>query len=127
MIVTDSSAGLSALLHAGPARELLAREQIHAPHLIDIEIAGAVRRGALAGTWTVARGWRVLKTWGELGVIRYGANTLLPRIWQLRDNLSAYDATYVALAEALACPLVTADGRLSRAAGVRCTVTVVPR
>ncbi|MBA2239982.1 MAG: PIN domain-containing protein [Solirubrobacterales bacterium] len=48
-------------------------------------------------------------------------------MWQLRENLSAYDATYVALAEALGCPLITADARLSRAPGLRCPVTVVPR
>jgi predicted nucleic acid-binding protein len=52
---------------------------------------------------------------------------LLPRIWQLRDNLTAYDAAYVALAEALDCTLVTADGRLGRSTGARCPITVVPR
>ena len=127
MIVVDSSAALSALLHDGPARDLLGREQLHAPHLIDVEVASVLRRGALDGTWTAAKGSRTLTTWGRLGVIRYGTHTLLPRVWQLRDNLTAYDAAYVALSEALGCALVTADGRMGRASGVRCPVTVVPR
>jgi len=127
MIVADASAALSALLHDGPARELLGREQLHVPHLIDVEIASALRRGVSTRTVTAARGLRLICTWADLGVSRYAAHTLLPRIWQLRDNLTSYDATYVALAEALSCSLVTADGKLSRSAGLRCTVTVVPR
>ena len=127
MIVVDSSAVLSALLQSGPARELLGAEQIHAPHLVDIEIASVLRRGARDGTWSAARGARTLTTWSRLGVTRYGTHTLLPRIWQLRDNLTAYDAAYVALAEALDCALVTADGRIARASGARCPITVVPR
>jgi len=58
---------------------------------------------------------------------RYPVFTLLERVWDLRENLSAYDASYVALAELLNCPLMTADARLSRAPGVRCSITVVPR
>ena len=126
MIVADASAALSALLHDGPARELLGREPIHVPHLIDVELASVVRRGAMARTWTAVSGSRLLNAWARLGVTRYGAHTLLPQIWRLRDNFTAYDATYVALAEALDCPLVTADGRLGRASGQRCAVTVVP-
>jgi predicted nucleic acid-binding protein len=127
MIVADASAALSALLHDGPARELLGREQLHVPHLIDVEIASALRRAAAVRTVPAARGSRLLRTWAELGVTRYAAHTLLPRIWQLRDNFTAYDAAYVALAEALNCTFVTADARLSRSSGLRCPVTVVPR
>ena len=58
---------------------------------------------------------------------RYPAFTLLDRVWEPRENLSAYDASYVALAELLDCSLLTADARLSRAPGVRCPITVVPR
>lgn len=61
-----------------------------------------------------------------MGIVRYGTHGLLGRVWELRDNLSAYDAGYVALAEALGCTLVTADARVSRAPGVRCSITVVP-
>ncbi|MGI8900400.1 MAG: type II toxin-antitoxin system VapC family toxin [Nocardioides sp.] len=63
----------------------------------------------------------------RLGMTRYAVFTLLDRVWQLRDNLSAYDASYVALAESLDCTLLTADARLSRAPGLRCPITVVPR
>lgn len=69
---------------------------------------------------------RALAVWGQLAVTRYAAMPLWHRVWALRDNLSAYDATYVALAEALQVDLLTADGRLARAPHVRCTVTVVP-
>ena len=72
-------------------------------------------------------GWNALDTWRRLALTRYPAVGLLTRIWALRDNLSAYDATYVALAESLDCALVTADGRLSNAAQVQCPITVVPR
>ena len=65
--------------------------------------------------------------WGRLGIERFGVSGLLDRIWELRDDLSAYDATYVAVAETLDAPLLTADGRLARAPGPRCTVTVVRR
>ena len=58
---------------------------------------------------------------------RYPVFALLDRVWELRDNLSAYDASYVALAELLGCSLLTADARLSRAPGIRCPITVVPR
>lgn len=70
--------------------------------------------------------WRATEVWMHLGVERLGVQGLLPRVWELRGNMSAYDATYVALAEALEAPLVTADGRLARAPGPRCLITVVP-
>ena len=72
-------------------------------------------------------GWAALDAWRRLGITRYAMPGLLERVWELRENLSAYDAGYVALAEALRCSLVTADARISRASGVRCPVTVVPR
>ncbi len=127
MIVVDASAALSALLNTGPARETLAREQLHGPHLIDSEVAGGLRRLVATGRIAAAEGWAALDTWGRLGCTRYAVHGLLERIWALRDNLSAYDAGYVALAESLDCSLVTADGRISRAPGIRCPITVVPR
>ena len=63
---------------------------------------------------------------GGAGLVRHPVHALLPRIWALRDDISAYDAAYVALAEALGCALLTADSRLARAPGVTCPVTVVP-
>jgi len=126
MIVLDASAGLAALLNAGPARQALADQQLHVPHLVDAEVASVLRRKVAAGVVTAADGWRALDTWRGLGMTRHPLVPLLARVWELRDTVSAYDATYVALAEALACPLLTADGRLGRAPGTRCTVAVVP-
>ena len=127
MIVVDASAGLAALLGVGPARTALAMEQIHVPHLIDAEVAHGLRRRVLASQLDADDGWRALDTWRRLGMTRYPVFSLLERVWSLRNSLSAYDATYVALAELLDCALVTADKRLARAPGSRCPITVVPR
>jgi predicted nucleic acid-binding protein len=127
VIVVDASAALSGLLNDGPARRSLATDQLHAPHLIDSEVASGLRRRVAARQVTADNGWAALDTWRRLGLTRYAGYPLLERVWQLRDNLSAYDAGYVALAESLGCPLVTADVRLSQAPGVRCPITVVPR
>ena len=126
MIVADASAAVAALLNAGPARQTLSEQQLHAPHLIDTEIANALRGKVRSGELAARAGWVALDTFRRLGLTRYPGSGLLERVWELRDNLSAYDATYVALAEELACVLVTADGRLSRAPDLRCAVTVVP-
>jgi predicted nucleic acid-binding protein len=127
VIVVDASAALSALLNSGAARRALASEQLHAPHLIDSEVVNAIRRGVAAKQLDADAGWTALDTFRRLGMTRYPAFSILDRIWELRDNLSAYDASYVALAELLDCNLLTADARLSRAPGVRCAITVVPR
>ncbi len=127
MIVVDASAALSALLNDGPARSALAREQLHAPHLIDCEVASGLRRQVAARHLDASAGWTVLDTWRRLGITRYPVVGLLDRVWQLRNHLSAYDATYIALAELLQCTLLTADARLSRAPGLRCPITLVPR
>jgi predicted nucleic acid-binding protein len=127
VIVMDASAAVLALLNDGPARAALAEEAVVCPHLADSEIVHAlrsqVRRGALDGS--VAE--RALGVWARLGLERVAVSGLLGRIWELRENLSTYDATYVAVAEAFECQLVTADGRLARAPGPRCTITVVRR
>lgn len=127
MIVVDASGALSGLLNDGPARRALAGERLHAPHLVDSEVASGLRRRVAAQQLTADDGWTALDRWRRLGMTRYPVLALLDRVWELRDNLSAYDATYVALAEALNCALLTADIRLSRAPGTRCPVTVVPR
>lgn len=126
MIVVDASAALAGLLKDGPARSSMGMQPLHVPHLADSEVASGLRRLVLAGRMTAEEGWVTLDVWGRLGISRHPTTGLLPRIWQLRDNLSAYDATYVALAEALGCGVMTADARLSRAPGLRCPVTVVP-
>jgi predicted nucleic acid-binding protein len=127
MIVADASAALSALLNAGPARRALGTEQLHVPHLIDAEVANGLRRRVAGAEIGPDAGWAALDAWRHLGMIRYPLVGTLGRVWQLRDNLSAYDACYVALAEQLGCALLTADQRLARAPGTRCPVTVVPR
>jgi predicted nucleic acid-binding protein len=125
--VVDASAALSALLNAGPARSALASEQLHAPHLIDSEVANGLRRRVAAQGLGTDAGWTALDAFRRLGITRYPVFSLLDRVWEMRDNLSAYDASYVALAELLDCNLLTADARLSRAPGIRCPITVVPR
>ncbi|MGI8535968.1 MAG: type II toxin-antitoxin system VapC family toxin [Mycobacteriales bacterium] len=127
MIVVDASAALSALLNAGPARAALADEQLHVPHLVDHEVASGLRRQVTAEQLGPDAGWAALDTWRRLGMTRYPVFGLLDRVWQLRDNFTAYDASYVALAERLGCALLTADRRLGRAPGVGCPITLVPR
>lgn len=127
MIVVDASAAIAGLLNDGPARRCLGTEQLHVPHLIDSEVASVLRRRVFRREIAERDGWAALDVWRRLTATRYAVHTLLTRVWELRANLSAYDAGYVALAEALDCALVTADSRLSRAAGVRCAITVVPR
>jgi predicted nucleic acid-binding protein len=127
VIVVDASAAVSALLNAGPARRALAEEHVHVPHLIDPEVANALRRGVAGARVEPGHAWTALGRWRQLGMSRYAVFHLLERVWELRENLSAYDASYVALAESLGCALLTADVRLGRAPGLRCPVTVVPR
>lgn len=127
MIVVDASAALAALFNNGPARRTLSTEQLHAPHLVDSEVASGLRRRVAAGHVQQTDGLAALNVWRRLAVTRYAAHPLLDRVWELRHNLTAYDAGYIALAEALDCPLVTADARLGAAPGPRCTITLVPR
>ncbi len=127
MIVVDASAALSALLNAGPARRALGSEQVHVPHLIDAEVASGLRRAVAAGRIGPEAGWAALDTWRRLGMVRHPVLGVLERVWELRANLSAYDASYVALAEHLRCALLTCDRRLALVRGIRCPVTVDPR
>lgn len=99
-------------------RELEAHEgETHAPELLDVEVAQVLRRLVGTSVITAARGRASVEILQELGLFRHPARPLLPRVWSLRENLTAYDAVYVALAEALGCPLVTFDGQLARAPG----------
>ncbi len=125
MIVADASVAVLALLNDGAARASLATERVAVPHLIDAELAHALRNRVRREEITEDQARVALDRWTRLGLGRVPAVGLLGRIWELRENVTAYDATYVALAEALDCPLVTADGRLGRAPGPRCAITVV--
>jgi len=122
MIVVDASVLVEVLLRTAGADAMASRlfdsrQSLHAPHLIDIEIAQVVRRFALSGELDERRGREALADLSDFPLRRYPHDALLPRIWDLRNNLTGYDAAYVALAEALDAPLLTRDQRLARAAG----------
>ena len=122
MIVVDASAFLDVLLRtpAAPSLEghlFAAGQTLHAPHLVDVEIAQVLRRYAAQREISAARGEQALNDFAGLPLTRYPHQPFLSRIWELRDNLSAYDAAYVALAEVLGAPLLTSDRRLARTPG----------
>lgn len=125
MIVVDASAVVLALLADGEARAMLSVETVVCPHLTDSEIAQSLRRLVHQGEIEAQHAQRALAVWAAMGVERVGVVGLLDRIWELRDNVSAYDATYVAVAETMGAPLLTADGRLASAPGPRCPITVI--
>lgn len=127
MIVLDASTALEALLHKGPSRRIVGTELLHAPHLIDSEVVHGLVKRQRAGRIDAERAGATLQLWRRLGITRHPVDTLLDRVWTLRENVTPSDAAYVALAERLGCTLVTADARLSRASGLSCAVTVVPR
>ncbi len=91
---------------------------IHAPHLLDVEVAQVLRRYVRTGELKAAEAASALEELRALDLERHAHEPLLARIWALRDNLSAYDATYLALAEALQARLLTCDGRLARSSGL---------
>ena len=126
MIVVDASAAVRALLHDGEARRCLSSESLAAPHLIDAEVLQALRRLVARGSMDSADADAAVRQWSRLGLTRLAIHGLMGRVWALRHNLSAYDASYVALAEALDCPLLTADARLAGAPGPDCSITLVP-
>ena len=105
----------------------MAREQLHAPQLLDFEVAAGLRRSVSAQHLEAGAGWSALYVLRRLGIKRYPVFPLLARVWELQEDLSVYDASYIALAELLGCSVLTADSRLSAAPGIRCPVTVVPR
>jgi predicted nucleic acid-binding protein len=126
VIVVDASAVVAALLQAGPARSLLGQETLAAPHLLDVEVASVLRRLDRCQALPADLPVQPLAVLSRLGIRRFPHAPLLGRVWQLRANLTAYDATYVALAEALGCALLTADRRLAAAPGPRCPIQRLP-
>lgn len=121
MIVVDSSAAIDLILLGGASRFadrfLDGRESLQAPQLIDVEVAQVLRRLVRSGGFTGDRAGRALDYFLDLPISRHPHSHLLPRIWQLRNNLTAYDAAYISLAEALHAPILTLDARLARARG----------
>ena len=129
MLVVDASVLAVALLDDGrdgdAVRDRLRAEQLAAPALIDLEVASVWRGLARGGHLDPRRVRLALDDLQELPLQRVEHTSLLWRCWELRDNLTIYDAAYVALAEALQAPLLTGDRRLARSTGPRCTIEVV--
>lgn len=120
MIVIDASVIVDLLLQGDDAGTLAAHLLtpalvLNAPHLLDVEVTQALRRYAGRGELTAARGRAALAALADFPIDRYPHHLLLARVWECRDNLTAYDATYLALAEALDCPVWTRDRRFAAA------------
>lgn len=129
MIVVDASAVVELLLQLDAAEVLMDRlflsgESLHAPQLLDVEVTQVIRRYARAGDLTPARGAEAVRDLADLPITRHGHLPLLDRMWQLRNNATAYDAAYIALAEALDAVLVTRDAAVARVPGRRLSVEV---
>jgi predicted nucleic acid-binding protein len=105
---------------------MVAAGSLHAPHLLDVEFLHALRGLVRGGKLSLDRAQDARTDFADLTITRYPVAGMGNRTWQLRDNLTAYDACFVALAEALQCPVVTCDERLSRAAGHSAVVEVYP-
>jgi predicted nucleic acid-binding protein len=128
--VVDASAVVELLLRTAVGercreRLLAVDEALCAPHLLDVEVAQVIRRFAGRGEISAARGREALVDLADLPLTLYPHGPLLERVWELRDSVSAYDAVYLALAEALDAPLVTSDGHIARAHGHHARVQVV--
>lgn len=128
MIVLDASAAITILLNTGPSAEAIRSRVgdperiLHVPHLFEVEVSHALRRLNLNGDISSERAEIALGRLGAMSLARYSHTMLLSRIWELRRNVTAYDAAYIALAEALAAPLVTTDAKLARASGIRAEI-----
>jgi predicted nucleic acid-binding protein len=121
VIVVDASALLEVLLRTGAAAAVEARlfggATLHAPHLLDLEVAQVLRRYERAGELSGRRAAQALEDLAAFRIERYPHDLFLPRVWSLRANATAYDACYLALAEALGAPLLTTDRRLAAIPG----------
>jgi predicted nucleic acid-binding protein len=121
MMVVDASALAEVVLGFSAAAALSSRlfevgQSLHAPHLLDIEVTHVIRRYAALGDIDDDHGRQAIDNLVDFPIRRYPHGALLSRVWELRGNISAYDAVYVALAEALDAPLLTRDQRLATAA-----------
>jgi len=129
VIVADASVLAVALADDGPdgdqARARLRGERVILPELADLEVASVLRRQLAAGAVDARRAGLALADLAALPAQRAPHRRLLARCWELRDNLTVYDAAYVALAEAMQATLLTADRRLARAPGPRCPIEIL--
>ena len=130
MIVLDASAAIEWLIKSSKGtkvdRRLFSRPvTIHVPHLLDVEIAQVLRRYVRERIMTASRGEEALQDLHYLPLDRYPHDILMPRVWELRAALTAYDAVYVALAELLDAPLVTCDRKIGLASGHHAAVEVI--
>jgi predicted nucleic acid-binding protein len=129
VLVVDASVLAVALADDGDdgdaARARLRGERLAAPELIDLEVASVIRRQALRGSMDGRRAGLALKDLTELPMQRAPHAPLLWRCWELRENLTIYDAAYVALAEVLQAALLTGDERLASASGPRCAIDIL--
>ncbi len=118
----DASAAVAALLNDGQARERLACERVWAPEVIDVEVVNGLRSCLARDRIDEAAAQAAFTAWQGLGIRRVSGRGLLPRVWELREVLDTAGASYVALAEALDCAVVTADAKLSAITAARCPV-----
>jgi predicted nucleic acid-binding protein len=130
MIVVDASALLEVLLQTSLGARVEVRlfdgeEELHAPHLLDVEIAQGLRRLVRTGEVSSGRAADAIADLSDLDLHRHGHLDLLRRAWKLRDNITAYDAMYIALAEAIEAPIVTCDGPLAKAPGHHARIEVI--
>jgi predicted nucleic acid-binding protein len=130
VIVVDASAVLELVLGTArgervASRVLVPQERLDAPHLLDVEVGQALRRLVLLNSLTAARAGQALDDFASLAIERHAHRELLPRIWQLRESLTAYDGAYVALGEALEAPVLTCDTKLARAHGHRARIELI--
>ena len=129
-MVLDASGAIELLLNTTRGQRLAQRldddaEVVHAPHLVDVEIVQVLRRYVLNGIFSEARASQALDYWRQFDVERYPHEPFLGRVWALRHNLTAYDAIYVALAEALGDVLITGDRRLADSPGLNVRVELL--
>jgi len=130
VIVLDASAAVDWLVQAAAAQRIESRifshnQPLHAPELLDLEVAQVLRRLVWEGALSASRAEQAIQDLLDMRITRYPHSILLPGIWQLRHNLSAYDAAYVVLAEKLEATLLTRDAKLASAAGHSAIVEVV--
>jgi predicted nucleic acid-binding protein len=130
VIVLDASAAIEWLLQSRAGIKLEKRlfspsESLHAPHLLDVEVAQVLRRYVREKIMSAQRGQEALEDLADIPLSRYPHDFLMPRVWELRATLTAYDAVYVALAEVLDAPLLTCDAKIASAPGHSAKVQVV--